>query len=109
MLREKTTPLSNISLTDGGDRVTISRQNRRVTFTTDGSPTRVQGERGAATLRAKRQNGQLVVTSQAQNGAQTTVYSVSEDRMRLILDISVLGGKLKKPVRYQATYLRASR
>ena len=109
MLREKTTPLTNISLTDGGDRITFSMQNRRVTFTTDGSPTRVQSERGAATIRAKRQRGQLVVNSQAQNGVQTTVYSVSKDQKRLILDISVSGGKLKKTVRYRATYDRASR
>jgi hypothetical protein len=93
MLREKTTPLSKISLTDGVDRVAISMQNRRVTFTTDGSPTRVQSERGTATIRAKRQHGQLVVTSQAQNGVQTAVYSVSKDQTRLILDISVSGGR----------------
>jgi hypothetical protein len=106
-LRAKTTPLSAIRLTDEGDRVTFSGQNRRVTFTTDGSSTRVNSERGAATVRAQRQEGKLVVTSQAQNGVQTTVYSLSEDRMRLILDTSVSGGKLKQPVRYRTTYDRA--
>ena len=106
-LRAKTTPLSTIRLTDEGDRVTFSGQNRRVTFTTDGSSTRVNSERGAATVRAQRQEGKLVVTSQAQNGVQTTVYSLSEDRMRLILDTSVSGGKLKQPVRYRTTYDRA--
>ena len=109
MLREKTTPHPSIGLSDGGHRVTMSGLNRRVTFTTDGSPNRVQSERGAATLRARRQDGKLVVTSQAQNGVQTTVYGVSEDGMRLILDISISAGKLKEPVRYRTTYHRASR
>jgi hypothetical protein len=106
-LRAKTTPLSTIRLTDEGDRVTFSRQNRRVTFTTDGLSTRVNSERGAATVRAQRQNGKLIVKSQAQNGVQTAVYSLSEDGMRLILDTSVSGGKLKEPVRYRTTYHRA--
>jgi hypothetical protein len=109
MLRAKTTPLSNISLTDEGDRVTISRQAHRVTFTTDGSPTRVKGERGAATIRAKRQNDQLVVTSQARDGVQATIYRISEDQTHLILDISITGKMLKTPVRYRTTYHRASR
>lgn len=108
MLREKTTPQPSMVLTDEGDRITMSGNNRRVTFTTDGSPNRVQSERGTATLRAKRQNGKLVVTSQAKNGTQKTVYSLSEDGMNLVLDTTVSGGKLKKPIRFRTTYKKTS-
>lgn len=109
MLREKTSPVSEIRLTDGEDRITMSGRNRRVTFATDGSSNRVQGESGTATVRAERKNGQLVVTSQATKGVQTTVYSVSEDGTSLILDVSISGGKLPQPIRYRATYQRAER
>jgi hypothetical protein len=109
MLRAKTVPQSGLSLNDNGDRITFTGQNHRVTFNTDGSPTVVQNERGTATVRAKRENGKLIVTSQAQNGVQTTVYSVSEDRTRLILDVSVTGGKLKNPFKFRTTYHRASK
>jgi hypothetical protein len=109
MLRAKTVPESGLNLSDGGNRVTFAGQNHRVTFNTDGSPTRVQSERGTATARAKRENGKLVVTSQAQNGVQTTVYSLSKDRTRLVLDVSVSGSKLKNPVKFRTTYHRASK
>ena len=109
MLRAKTVPQSGLNLSDGGNRITFAGQNHRVTFNTDGSPTRVQSERGTATVRAKRENGKLVVTSQAQNGVQTTVYSLSKDRTRLVLDVSVSGSKLKNPVKFRTTYHRASK
>jgi hypothetical protein len=109
MLRAKTVPQSGLSLNDNGDRITFAGQNRRVTFKTDGSPTRVQSERGTATVRAKRENGKLVVTSQAQNGVQTTVYSLSEDQKRLVLNVTVSGGRLPNPVKFRTTYHRASR
>lgn len=109
MLQDKTAPLSEIRLTDGGDRVTMSGKNRRVTFTTDGSPNRVQTEGGAATIRAERKDGHLVVTSEAPNGVQTTVYRVSEDGTQLILTVSISGDKLPEPIRYRATYRSTAR
>ena len=107
-LRAKTTPLSTIRITDEGDRITFSHRERPVTFTTDGSSTHVNTEHGAATIRAERQNGKLIVRSQVQNGVRTAVYSLSEDGMRLILDNSVSGGRFAEPVRYRTTYQRAS-
>lgn len=108
LLREKTKPLASIGLSNGGDRVTMYGPNRRFTFTTDGSPNRVQTESGAATLRAKWQDGKLVLTSQTKKGIQKTTYQLSEDGMRLILETSVSGGMLKNPVRFRTTYQRAS-
>ena len=108
LLKEKTTPHPSIGLTDDGDRVTISGNNRRVTFTTDGSPNLVPSERTTATLRAKRQDGKLVVTIKAKNGTQTTVYSLSEDGKHLVLDTTISGGKLSTPIRFRATYNRNS-
>ena len=109
MLRAKTVPQPGLSLSDSGKSITFVSQDRRLTLTTDGSTARVQNERGTATLRAKRDDGKLVVTSQAQNGVQTTVYRVSKDRTRLVLDISVSGSRLAKPIRFQATYHRDSK
>ena len=109
MLRAKTVPQPLLSLSDSGDRITFSGKNRRVTFKTDGSKTRVQNERDTATVRAKREKGKLTVTSQAQNGVQTTVYSLSEDRKRLVLDVSVTGGRLPTPIKFRTTYHRASK
>ena len=110
MLRAKTAPQSTIQITDEGDRVTFSGKKRRVTFKTDGTPTRVDGERGTATARAKRQNGKLILTSQGNDGGvQTTVHELSEDGTRLVLDVSITAKMLKSPIRYKTTYHRASR
>jgi hypothetical protein len=67
------------------------------------------GERGAGTVQALRQEGQLVVTARGQNGAQTTVYRLSDDRTRLTLDISINNEIFEKPLRYQVEYLNAAR
>lgn len=109
MLRAKTVPQSGLSLSDNGDRILFAGQNNRVTLNTDDSPTRVENERGTATVRAKREKGQLTVTSQAKNGVQTTIYSLSQDKTRLVLDVTVSGGKLPNPVKFRTTYHRASR
>jgi hypothetical protein len=108
-LRAKTAPQSEIAINDEGGRVTISTRARRVTFATDGSPTRVPLDSGAGTIQAKRQEGQLVVTARGQNGAQTTVYRLSDDRTRLTLDISINNNIFEKPLRYQVEYLNAAR
>lgn len=107
-LRAETTPTQAITLTDKGNRVTIDMRGRRVTLTTDGKPIRVNSDRGSATIRALRQKGHLVVIVRGKNGAQTTVYRLSDDGIRLTLDISITGKKLGKSLRYQATYLRRS-
>ncbi|MGF1580716.1 MAG: hypothetical protein ACFCD0_15245 [Gemmataceae bacterium] len=108
-LRAETTPPQAITLTDKGNQVTIDMRGRRVTLTTDGKPIRVNSDRGSATIRALRQKGQLVVVAQGENGAQTTVYRLSDDRLRLTLDISISGKKLRQPLRYQATYVRSAK
>lgn len=109
MLRAKTTPHSTIQITDEGHRVTFSGEKHRVTFKTDGTPTRVDSERGTATARAKRQNGKLILTSQGNDGGvQTTVHNLSEDGTRLVLDVSITAKMFKSPIRFKATYKRAS-
>ena len=108
-LREKTAPQPTIQITDEGDRVTFSGKKHRATFKTDGTPTRVDSERGTATARAKRQNGKLKLTSQGNDGGiQTTVYSLAKDGTRLVLDVSIDAKMFKSPMRYKVTYKRAS-
>lgn len=107
-LREKTTPHSTIELIDERDRVTFSGKNHHVTFKTDGTPTRVNNERGAATIRAQRKKERLILTSQGKDGGvQTTVHSLSEDGTRLILYVSITAKMFKSPIRYKTTYHRA--
>ena len=105
-LQDKTEPVAEIILNDRVDRVTVTGRNRDVTFTTDGSPNRVQTEHGIATIRAKRKDGKLVVTSEAPNGTQTTEYRLSEDGTELVLEVSISSDKLPKPVRFRTTYRR---
>lgn len=109
MLGEKTKPLAKINLSDNGERITFIRKDHRITVTTDSSPTRFKNEHGAATIRAERQDGKLVVTRQAQDSTQRTVYRLSENGALLHLDVSISGGKLNKPIRYQSTYHRESK
>jgi hypothetical protein len=108
MLRAKTTPPMKINLADEGDQVTVSMGDHQITCSTDGSPRHVSGEGGAGTIQAVRQNGQLVLTVRARNGVKTTVYRLSDDRKRLMLDISMTSKTLEKPIRYQVTYVSRS-
>jgi hypothetical protein len=105
-LQDKTEPAAEIRLNDRGDRVTVTGRNRDVTFTTDWAPNRVQTEHGIATIRAKRKDGKLIVTSEAPNGTQTTEYRLSEDGTQLVLEVSISSDKLPKPVRFRTTYRR---
>jgi hypothetical protein len=105
-LREATTPVQDLNVHDEGDRVTVAMRGHRITLTTDGSPKPVSGEHGAGTIYARRQDGQLVVTARGESGARTTVYRLSDDGRRLILDVRMAGETLPEPLRYQVTYIR---
>lgn len=109
MLREKTKPSAKINLTDTGERITFIRKDHRITVTTDNSPTRFKNEQGVATIRATRQDGKLVITRQAQDSKQETIYRLRENGALLHLDVSISGGRLNKPIRYQVTYHRESK
>jgi len=108
MLRAKTAPQSTIQITDAGDRVTFSGKKHRVTFKTDGTPTRVVSERGTATARAQREKEKLILTGRGKDGGvQTTIHSLSEDGTRLVLDVSITAKMFTIPIRYKSTYHRA--
>ena len=105
-LREATTPASELTVTEEGNRVTIAARGRRVTLTTDGSPIAVSDERGSGVMQAHRKNGQLVVTVRAGSGVRTTVYRLFDDGRRLNLDVQMTAERLPEPLRYSATYIR---
>jgi len=108
-LLTKTAPQLEIAIIDKGGKVTISTRDRRVTFATDGSPTRVSGEDGAGTIQATRKDGRLIVTARGRNGSKTTVYRLVENETRLTLDISMTNTWFEEPIRYQVEYVNDRR
>ncbi len=105
-LREATMPAQQLTVADEGSQVTITMRGRQVTLRTDGSPKPVSGEGRAATMHARRQNGQLVVTIRGETGTRTTVYRLSDDGRGLILDVALNGERLSEPLRYRTNYRR---
>jgi hypothetical protein len=105
-LRDMTSPAPEMTLSDEGERVTIVARDHRVTIATNGTPTRVTGAQDAGTMRAQRRDGRLVVTAEGDNGVRTTVYRLSEDGRRLVLDVRLESERLSEPLRYRVAYVR---
>ena len=78
-----------MSLEIGGPAVTVEADGRK------------------GTVRATRQNGDLVITLKGDNGVRTTTYRLSEDGKRLFLDVQFEAQRLSMPVQYRVTYARA--
>ena len=49
----------------------------------------------------------LVITPQGENGVRTTIYRLSEDGQRLVLDVDLAAKAISTPVRYRVTYERS--
>ncbi len=105
-IRKATAPAPELTISDQGDRVTVVMGGRRVTLTTDGSPTTMSGPRGAGIVSARRQPGQLILTVRGKSGTQTTSYHLADGGRRLILDVRMTSQTLTKPLAYQVTYVR---
>lgn len=106
LLREKTQPHPSLSLSDEGNRVTIQIQKQRAAFKTDGSPVQVKQDEETATIRAKREDGKLIVETRGKKGVQTVEYELSVDRKQLFLETTIMVSKIGKPVKYKTVYIR---
>ena len=106
-LDERTTPPKNIRIVVAGERVELTGRGQTLFLTVGGPavPVEFEGRRGSAT--ATRQNGNLVITMQGDNGVRTTTYRPSEDGQRLVLDVEFTAQRLSTPVRYRVTYKRS--
>lgn len=105
-LRDATAPASELTIEDGGERVTLVTGGRRIVVSTDGSSTTVSGDSGGGTMQATRRDGRLVVTLRSDDATRTTVYRLSPDGARLTLEVSLTSGRLSGPVTYRVTYAR---
>ena len=105
-IRSATQPPPLLRVTDQGVRVTFGANGRNVTLPTDGTPTEVSGERGSGVMTVRRDGERLVVTARGENGVNTTVYRLSEDGRRLLLDVRLESERLGAPVRYRVTFHR---
>ncbi|HET6415068.1 MAG TPA: hypothetical protein VFG22_02140 [Polyangiales bacterium] len=106
-LEERTTPLAKVRISVVGDRVDLTGSGPTISLTVGGPsvPVEAEGRRGSA--RATRQEGNLVITLQGENGVRTTIYRLSEDGQRLVLDVDLAAKAISTPVRYRVTYERS--
>lgn len=104
LLRDKTKPNATLKIIDDGHQVAIEVEKRHIKFRTDGSPVQVKNQGETATIRAKRKDGKLTVESRGQNGVQTIVYTVSDDRTQLFLETTLMVARIGKSVRWKSTY-----
>lgn len=106
-LEERTTPLPKLRISVEGDRVDLTGSGPTISLTVGGPsvPVEAEGRRGSA--RATRQKGNLVITLQGDNGVRTTIYRLSEDGQRLVLDVDLAAKAISTPVRYRVSYERS--
>jgi hypothetical protein len=106
-LDERTTPPKNIRIVVAGERVELTGRGQALFLTVGGPAVPVESEGRSGSARATRQNGNLVITMQGDNGVRTTTYRPSEDGQRLALDVEFTAQRLSTPVRYRVTYKRS--
>ncbi|MBT8468804.1 MAG: hypothetical protein KJN97_08645 [Deltaproteobacteria bacterium] len=106
-LEERTTPPKKVRIVVAGDHIELTGRGQTVFLEVGGPavPVESEGRRGSA--RATRQNGNLVITMEGDNGVRTTTYRPSEDAQRLVLDVQFTAQRLSTPVRYRVTYKRS--
>ena len=106
-LNSRMSPQSQFRIAVSGDRVELSRAGRTLTLTVGGPAVEVEGENGSGQVQATRRNGYLVVTMRGERGVRTTLYQLSRDGQRLVLDVHMNGERLSTPIRFRVTYRRA--
>lgn len=107
-LTERTAPQPGFQITVEGDRVVLGGGGgRAVTLVVGGPAVTLQGENGSGTLRATRRQGRLVITMRGGNGVRTTVYRLSPNGQRVVLETQLVSDQLSAPIRYRVTYRRA--
>jgi hypothetical protein len=106
-LDERTTPPPQVRISVAADRVELTGAGPTLSLTVGGPavPVESEGRRGRA--QATRRNGNLVITMEGDNGSRTTLYQLSEDGQRLVLDVDFTAKALSTPVRYRVTYKRS--
>ncbi len=105
-LRDTTEPAPDMTIEDGGARVTLITKERRLTVLTDGSSTPISADAGEGTAQATRREGQLVLTIRREDATRTTVYRLSPDGARLTLEVSLRSARLSGPLLYSIDYAR---
>lgn len=103
----RTIPPSELHIVVSGDRVELNRAGQKLSLTVGGPAAQVEFEGRRGSAKATRKNGNLVVSLQGDNGERTTIYRLSEDGQRLVLDVEFDVQRLYTPVRYRVTYKRA--
>jgi hypothetical protein len=106
-LEERTSPPKKIRIAVAGDRIELTGRGQTLYLQVGGPAVAVESEGRRGSARATRQNGNLVITMQGDNGVRTTTYRPSDDAQRLVLDVHFTAQRLSTPVRYRVTYKRS--
>ena len=108
-LRAATALKESLSIVDAGNNVTLGPTvGQRINVTTDGKVTKLNGPKNSGTVKAARKNGRLVVQVDSGAVSRTTVYTLSRDKTRMTLDVSVSNPNLPQSIRFQMTFVRTA-
>ena len=106
-LEERTSPPKKIRIAVAGDRIELTGRGQTLYLQVGGPAVAVESEGRRGSARATRQNGNLVITMEGDNGVRTTTYRPSDDAQRLVLEVQFTAQRLSTPVRYRVTYKRS--
>ncbi|MEO0592260.1 MAG: hypothetical protein AAFZ38_01665 [Myxococcota bacterium] len=101
-LGERLTPPRQLDLKLNGSNIEITRDGKTMRLRSDGTPQSVKAESGSATVRAKQEEGKLLVTVEGDNGRRKTVYERNGEK--LTVSVELQAKLLSKPLRVSSTY-----
>lgn len=105
-LEKSTEPSKKLSITFEGNQILISQDEQKVKLELDGKSVKVTTKQGAVVVSAARKDGQLVLTTKAENATRTVTFRPSEDGKELVLDVSMYVSKVDATATYQTKYVR---
>lgn len=105
-LRSTTEPSKKLSIAFEGNQILISQDEQKVKLELDGKSVKVTTKQGAVAVSAARRDGQLVLTSKAENATRTVIFRPSRDGKELVLDVSINVPKVDATATYQSKYVR---
>lgn len=107
-LRSTNQPYGTIRLTAGDGRVSTAYDGRDpIVSPADGSPAAWSRDGEALTVHTRLSDGVLTQTFTAEDGVRENAFTLSPDRSRLTLRVTVRSPRLTEPIVYALTYERA--
>ncbi len=105
-MNKMTVPATELKIEDIGSQIKFSHAGQEFVVGTNGQSVTIKTPKGAATVRAGKRNGKLIVLLKTAEVSKTTVYELSADEQSLKQHTEITSNKLATPVRFTTNFQR---